>query len=212
MALIAGIKFHFDLDFNELDLEETERYLKGVVSKFSDPAYRQDTDVYVRLEDGSLKVRLAIVGAIYIAIGQYGSFRSGVDYLIKDAKAVKELVQSEIVRNGLSESKIIGSKRMHCDPDRIRRVLLAIDRLESKQSLRREDFLKEVGRIRASVLNICRSISEADAGLFASEISEQYWPRDGNIPELVERYRLVAREEDIAPAPLGSLEQRRVNQ
>lgn len=211
MALVAGVKFHFDLNFAELELEETERYLKEVVSKFSNPVYRQETDVYVQLEDGSLKVTLAIVGALYIAIGQYGSFRSGVDYLIKDSKAIKELVQSEIVRNGLSDSRILYSKRMHCDPDRIRRVLLAIDRLESKQGLPKEEIFKEVSKIRASVWNICRSIDDLDAGLFASEISEKYWPSDTNIPELVDRYRLVVREEDISPFPLAGPEPRRVN-
>lgn len=211
MALVAGMKFHFDLDFSELDLEETERYLQGVVSRFSNPVYRQETDVYVRLEDGSLKVTLAIVGALYIAIGQYGSFRSGVDYLIKDAKAIKELVQSEVVRNGLSDSRIVDSKRMHCDPDRIRRVLLAIDRLESKQGLPNEEFFKEVSKIRVSVQNICRSIDDLDVGFFASEISERYWPSNTNIPELVDRYRLVARKEDITPFPLAGPEPRRIN-
>lgn len=34
----------------------------------------------------SVKVYIALTGAIYLAIGQYGSFRSGIDYMIEDAK------------------------------------------------------------------------------------------------------------------------------
>jgi len=211
VAYIAGMDFHFDIEFGEIDIQETENYLKEIVSKYSDLIYRQKTEVYVHLEDGSLKVRLAIVGAIYIGIGQYGSFRSGIDYLINDAKSLKEIVTSEIVRNGINESDIIDSKRMHCDPDRIRRVLLAIDRLESRKCMPKEERLKEISKIMTSVYKICGSVSEIDAGLFASSISEKYWPERRRIPEYVETYKLVAREEDIVHYPVESLESRRVN-
>lgn len=211
MTYIAGMEFHFDIEFSELDLQETEQYLKEIVSKYSDLIYRQQTEIYVELEDGSLKVRLAIIGAIYIGIGQYGSFRSGIDYLIKDANSLQEIVTSEIVRNGLNESDIIESKRLHCDPHKIRRVLLAIDRLESKSSITEVDRLKEISKIKTSVRNICNSIKEVDAGLFASSISKKYWPEDRRIPEYIERYKLVAREEDIVHHPVESLESKRIN-
>jgi hypothetical protein len=211
VALIAGVEFHFDIDFSELDLQETENYLKSIVSKYSDLIYDQRTEVHVKLEDGSLKVKLAIVGAIYIAIGQYGSFRSGIDYLIKDAKSIKELTTSEIVRKGLNESDILDSKRMHCAPDKIRRVLLAIDRLESHKNLSKDDARKQLSKIKTSVRNICDNISNEDAGLFASSISKKYWPKDREIPYYVERYKILAREEDIVQYPVVSLESRRVN-
>lgn len=211
MTYLAGMEFHFDIEFSELDLQETEQYLKEIVSKYSDLIYRQQTEIYVHLEDGSLKVGLAIIGAIYIGIGQYGSFRSGIDYLIKDAKSLQEIVTSEIVRNGLNESDIIEGKRVHCDPDKIRRVLLSIDRLESKSSITEVDRLKEISKIKTSVRNICNSVKEVDAGLFASSISKKYWPEDRRIPEYIERYKLVAREEDIVHHPVESLESKKVN-
>ncbi|MFP6847980.1 MAG: hypothetical protein VCA57_04695 [Pseudomonas sp.] len=211
MAYIAGMDFHIDLDFSEIDLEKTEQYLKEIVRKYSDIIFRQDTEVLVRLEDGSLKVKLAIVGAIYIGVGQYGSFRSGIDYLIKDAKSLKEIVTSEIVRNGLNESDIIDSKRIYCDPDRIRRVFLAIDRLESKKGVSESELLKEVSKIKRSIRNICHLIGEIDAGLFASSVSEKYWPDDRRIPEYVRRFQIVAREEDIVPLLGDSLSSPEVN-
>lgn len=211
MAYIAGFHFHFELDYYELDIREAEEYLKGIVSKYSDLIFDQRTEVHARLEEGSLKANLVILGAIYIAIGQYGSFRSGVDYLIKDAKAMKDLITSEIVRNGLNESDIIEVKRRHCDPDRIRRVLLAIDRVESKLNLSKDDRKKEISRIRSSVRKICHSIDEKDAGLFASSISEKYWPKDPQIPYFVDRYRALAREEDLVRYPVTSIEPTEVN-
>lgn len=211
MAYIAGMDFHIDLNFSEIDLEKTEQYLKEIVCKYSDIIFRQETEVLVRLEDGSLKVKLAIVGAIYLGIGEYGSFRSGIDYLIKDAKSLKEIVTSEIVRNGLNESDIIDGKRIYCDPDRIRRVLLAIDRLESKKVVSKSELLKEVSKIKSSIRNICDSIGEVDAGLFASSVSEKYWPDDRRIPEYVRRFQVIAREEDVAQPPVDSLSSTGVN-
>lgn len=209
MALIAGMEFHFNIDFNEIDLQETERYLKNIVSKYSNLVYVQDTEIHVSLEHGSLKVKLVIIGAIYIAIGQYGSFRSGIDYMIKDAKSIKQLVISEIVRNGLNESDIIDSKKMHCVPDKIRRVLLAIDRLESHKNLSKNEFHKEISKIKTSVRNICHYIRSEDAGLFVASIKEKYWPQDREIPSWIERYKIVAREEDIVQYPVTSLESKK---
>ena len=93
MTILSEMEFHFDINFDELDLQNTEKYLKGIVSKYSNLVYRQETNVYVKLEDGSLKSTIIITGAIYAAISSYGSFRSGVDYLIKDSNSIKELVR-----------------------------------------------------------------------------------------------------------------------
>ncbi|AHE50923.1 hypothetical protein AH4AK4_3501 [Aeromonas hydrophila 4AK4] len=211
MALLAGLYFHFHLDYNEIPLQEAEVYLEELTSKYANLIYDQQTEIYVRLEEGSLKVTLAVVGALYIGIGQYGSFRSGIDYMIKDAKSLNSLVTSEIVKNGMNEADIIESKRMHCDPDRIRRVLLSIDRLESKKKLSKSDLDTELSKIRTSVRNICSSLSEEDIGFFASSINETYWPQDREIPYFIDRYKLVAREEDIVHYPVASIHIPRVN-
>ena len=206
MAYIAGVEFHFDLNFHEVDIQKTESYLSGLTSKYSDIIYNQETEVHVRLEEGSLKVTIAILGALYIGIGQYGSFRSGIDYMIKDAKSLKELVTSKIVKNGLNEADIIESKRTHCHPDKIRRVLLSIERLESKKNLTQEEIKKQLSKIKASVRNICSSLSGEDTGLFASSIKKEYWPEDRQIPDFINRYKLIAREEDIIHYPVASIE------
>ena len=211
MALLAGIEFHFELDFHEVQLQESEDYLKGLASKYANLIFNQHTEVYARLEDGSLKVTLAVIGALYIGIGQYGSFRSGIDYMIKDANSLKELVASEIVKNGMNKANVIESKKSYCDPDKIRRVLLAIERVESKTRLSSPDLNKELSKIRASVQNICGSLSDEDAGLFTMSIKETYWPKDRNIPYLIERYKLVAREEDILHYPISSIDEPRIN-
>jgi hypothetical protein len=49
----------------------------------------------VELKDGSLKVYATIAGSLFLAIGQYGDFRSGVDYLAQDTKRLADCIVSE---------------------------------------------------------------------------------------------------------------------
>lgn len=198
MSLIAGIEFRFDLNFQEIDLKETESYLSDITSKYSDIIFDQQTDIRATLEEGSLKATLFVLGTLYIAIGEYGSFRSGIDYMINDTKSLKDLVSSKIVKNGLNEADIMESKRIQCDPDKIRKVLLSIERLESKKNLAPEEIEKDISKIKTSVRNICRHLSNEDAGLFVSSIQQKYWPNDREIPYFIERYNLVVREEEIS--------------
>lgn len=146
------------------------------------------------------------MGAIYFAIGQYGSFRSGIDYMIEDAKNLKGLVVSQLIKNGLSESDVVSARKLYCTPDKIRRVLLSIERLESQKSMTEEYFQKELSKIKSSVNNICRWLNDKDIGLFASSIDPKYLPDNPWIPEIAKQYKINAREEDIKFFPLASSE------
>lgn len=49
----------------------------------------------VELKAGSLKVYATIAGCLYLAIGQYGDFRSGLDYISTDVKRLSESIVNE---------------------------------------------------------------------------------------------------------------------
>jgi len=49
----------------------------------------------VEFKEGSLRVYATIAGLLYLAIGQYGSFRSGVDYITTDVKRLSESIINE---------------------------------------------------------------------------------------------------------------------
>jgi len=51
--------------------------------------------VEVEFREGSLKSYLTIAGAIYLAIGNYGGFREGIDYLYKDIKMLSDTLVAE---------------------------------------------------------------------------------------------------------------------
>ena len=211
MARLTGLFLHLDIPFHEIEEREAEQYLREIGQKYAHLIYGKDLEIVAHVHEGSIKVYLAVIGSIYLAIGQYGSFRSGVDNLIKDAKIFKELVVSQMVKNGVSEHDIISKTKQHCDPEKIRRVLLAIERLESKSNLSDIELDKELSKIKTSVRNICFNLSEKDIGLFASSIEEKYLPEDSDIPYIAEQYRLKAREEDILFFPSSGKKDKLVN-
>jgi len=204
VAQIAGMYLHFDILFDEIDEREAEEYISSIVKSYSDLIFNQESKLRVQIREGSVKVYVALTGAIYLAIGQYGSFRSGIDYMIEDAKYLKGLVVSQLIKNGLSESDVVSVRKEHCAPDKIRRVLLSIERLESKRNLSKEYLQKELSKIKSSVTNICHQLDEQDIGLFASSIDSKYLPDDSKIPEIAKQYKIYAREEDIKFFPFAS--------
>ena len=211
MARLTGLYLHLDIPFYEIEEREAEQYVREIGQKYAHLFYGEDFEIVAKVHEGSIKVYIAVIGSIYLAIGQYGSFRSGVDYLIKDAKTFKELVVSQLVKNGISEHDIIFKTKEHCDPDKIRRVLLAIERLESKSNISELEIGKELHKIKTSVRNICINLNEKDVGLFASSIEPKYLPEDSDIPYIAERYRLKAREEDILFFPSSGNNDKLVN-
>ena len=58
-------------------------------------------EVEINLVDGSLKAYILVLGTLYIAIGQYGSFRSGLEYLKQDADTIFNGTMSQLYKNGL---------------------------------------------------------------------------------------------------------------
>lgn len=206
MTVVSGMEFIFDINYNDLDLVDVEHYFKTTISKYSDLLFRQETEIIVKLEEGSLKVRAAIIAALYIAVGQYGSFRSGIDYLISDAKSLREIVTNEVLRSGLNESDIIDSKRMYCTPDKIRRVLLAIERLESRSGIDGHELNKEIKKIKTSIRNICSVLGDEDIGLFVSSINTCYWPKELEIPYYLNRHKVAVRQEELTYNPMAAID------
>lgn len=109
-------------------------------------------------------------------------------------------VLNELLKNGLNESEIIKIDRTHCAPDKIRRVLLSIERLKRRLTSMM-CYIKELSKIKASVKNICRELDEKDIGIFASSLKSIYLPKNTPIPKIAEEYKILAREEEIAYFP-----------
>lgn len=105
----------------------------------------------LELEEGSIKARLAVLGALYLAIGEYGDFRSGLDQLIRDARAFSQhVIADTIAAAGVPEDDVIRLERRLGLPGQIRR---ALERLETNDHT--DDEVREL------VLRLLTDVADA---------------------------------------------------
>ena len=75
--------------------------------------YGVDCEFEVLIEEGTVKLRiLTTIGAVLIFLSQYGSIRTGANYLYKDVKAAWTMVRDQIEESGLFERKVCVQRRV----------------------------------------------------------------------------------------------------
>ena len=81
--LYFHVKLRTELDLGtKRRISENALYLASIAFK---KIYGIDVEFEVLIQEGSVKVRvLATIGAIILFLSQYGSIRSGADYLFRD--------------------------------------------------------------------------------------------------------------------------------
>jgi len=135
MTILSNIYIEIDLDFTEQDKVYGKQYLEELVQKQSQILYRQqNVEVRIHLEDGSLKIYISIAAFLYIAIGQYGSFRSGLDYLKKDTQAIYQTITKDLKKNGLSKDHIKKKKINSGVIDKLKRLIIRLEKLEGSNT------------------------------------------------------------------------------
>jgi hypothetical protein len=86
---------HIETELNEEQLANLKDHLALYISSRGRFFLYEAVSTDVEFKEGSLKIRLSILGSLYIAIAQYGSFRDGTNFLVSDAKRLAETVISE---------------------------------------------------------------------------------------------------------------------
>ena len=132
MTYLSVTYLSLDLSLGQEDSNELAQFLLQVTQTYSSTLYRQSARVEIDHHSGSWKAVITILGSISLVFNQYGQFRSNIDWLIKDAKSVKEYLHETLVKEGLDAQRILEIKRRECTPDRIRRVFQRIERHKSK--------------------------------------------------------------------------------
>lgn len=172
MSILSSYYFHFTLTLDKKEKEQFKDYLNNQVNQIAGYIYNQKVDVHIELKDGSLKTWVAVIGSIYIAIGQYGSFRSGLTQIIDDSKMVKNIVTNKMIKAGIAQDVILETKNMDATPQKIRRLLLRINKLEEKVNiLNDEELQREKYLIRHQIMKMLFEIeNKDDVNEFINEI------------------------------------------
>lgn len=161
MTKLAETYFHLDVRLPEADAVELRSYLYRRASAYGEGLFGQTAEFDVNVEDGSIRAWLIVVGALYIGIGQYGSFRSGIDYAIKDARSFSEHVLEDVRNSEISDSEILRFERRLGVPGKIKRVFRRLERLEAHgQNLSKTEYEGEIRLISRGLHSIFRAMDD----------------------------------------------------
>lgn len=161
MTKLAETYLRLDIRLAEPDILELRAYLQRRAATFAEGLFEQDPEFAVYVENGSIRVWLVVAGALYVGIGQYGSFRSGVDYAVKDARTFSERVLQDVKNSGVSEAEIRRFERRLGVPGKIKRIFRRLDWLEARgRDLSNADYEREIQSISRGLQTIFRAVDD----------------------------------------------------
>ncbi len=116
---------------------------------------------------GLLKGCVLVLGIMYGVTVGYGSFRSGIDHIVKDAKNISEKTISYLIeKEGISRTEIIRNERRLGIPGKIQRVFNKINK-GNKEILNME--------IKHDLIRIFKQIvNEKDRDYYCLNLTEKY--------------------------------------
>lgn len=131
MTKLAEAYIHLKIDATDDFKKESKYFLYELARSVSNERFNQDTEINIKFEDGSWKAWVTVAGVIYLGIGQYGSFRSGLEYLVKDARNFSQIVVERFIENNnLDDDIIFRSERRLGVPGKINRLFQRIDSVQ----------------------------------------------------------------------------------
>jgi hypothetical protein len=161
MIKLAETYFRLDLHLELKDQVKLQSILTSLAYRKAEGLFQQTPEIVTYLEDGSLKGWLTVAGRLYIAIGLYGSFRDGIDHLVKDAQVFSEKIIAEVQASGISQDEILRTERRTGVPGRLKRVIRQIDQLESnRKDLSKTQYDVQLLDIREKLVKILLVIED----------------------------------------------------
>lgn len=140
----AYIHVHLPDELEDAELERIKQHLTEFANSRGKFFVYPEVEVSVEFRDGSLKSYITIAGVIYIAIGQYGSFRGGVDYLYTDIKRLADSLVSESLF--VTKSKHDSIVRTEARTGVIGSLKLLVDDINELESLMGQISVEETTR------------------------------------------------------------------
>jgi hypothetical protein len=174
MTRLAETYIHLRIDASEKFKIDSEEYLRGLSQTVSSEIFGKGIEVSIRFENGSWKTWITVAGAIYIGIGQYGSFRSGIDYLVKDARKFSNTVIEHFVqKKEVNQDLIFKTERRLCVPGKIQHLYQRIDSLQHLASKSDKNELhRKITKIKTDIIKILQILDhDQDRSFFVKSLN-----------------------------------------
>ena len=157
MTELASISLVLKGEFSEEEKTYGESYLRDLIEPTAKRIYRQDVEIIISSEDGSLKVTLVFLGVLYTTIAGYGSFRAGLDQLGKDAQFLSSLIETDIKKNGFPEDNIVSVKKNTRFSSKLSRLMTRVEKLDNLKNTE----IDKKREIELVIRNINKLLAEA---------------------------------------------------
>jgi hypothetical protein len=171
MIKLAEAYIHFSIDVKDVPPSDLRAFEEEIYARYALilNEFRGNRVLTVRVEDGSLKIWITVLGTLYTLIIGYGAFRQGIDYLVSDAKKFDNMVISDLVESvNIPQEKVYRIERRLGMPGKIQRILVRVERLSQLSSTyQNPDIADEVEHIKGEIINILKAIpDEQDRQIF----------------------------------------------
>ncbi len=157
-----------------LTKEKARRYLEQHAHAWAERQFKKSVIVKVRVEEGSLKVWVLVGGiTLFTFVANYGSFRSGIDYIVSDAKAFSSYVIEHFVEDeNVPDTAVLRAERRLGVPGKIQRFLRSLDKLNSPNIGHNERQVK-LQQLRTEFIEILELLeNEQDRELFIEQVPD----------------------------------------
>ncbi len=166
MALISHYIFHIEAKYTIEISNKIESYLQEELATAFKLYLSSTPKIRIEVEPGSIRiyaVTLAALSSLYVGIGLYGSFRSGIDYIIADSKSIFSIVTRNFQKAGIQPQSIKERRKVEATPEKLRRLYLKIDDLDRNYSnCSKDENRKKIGNIKEYLLKILYSIDDQE--------------------------------------------------
>jgi hypothetical protein len=208
LYIIGETYIKFDFDYSDLSKSLIKKaYLEQVGLKSRDFLKAKELiKVSIEYDKGSTKTRIIIWGTvvnIYLGIGNYGDFKSGVREIINDVKSFSTYVIDHIDDDpNINQNDILNTQRRTGLPGRINELYKRIESLEQNlNNLSNNEVQIELQEIKGEIANISEVLSGQERNSFLQSIDNNYkqnlpQPDNRKTTYLYNRYALKP-EDDI---------------
>ncbi len=203
---IGQAYIRLDIRVNEDFKHDFEKYLLYLGKKYTSEFYNKELlegGLYfsIELEDGSLISRLKFYGKIAIgALIGYGGIRTGVDYIIRDSRAITEHIAETISNDPNIGNRISRVERRLGVPGKIKRLYSDINKLQNnRDNLTENEQDQLIEKIQRSYEDLMLELDQQEIQPIQQDIVQLQIPlpvQDRN--EAIEFPRMyVIREDEI---------------
>lgn len=189
MSILARYHIHLDITIEDKIKKEGKSYLISIIKEASSIVFHQAVDVNIEYKDGSIHYFIEVAGILFTGISGYGAIRSFIDYSIRDAKTLRDIIKNRLLKNGLPQDQLIEFRKLEASSDRVKKLMLHIDRfIQELPGFSYIEMSNEIRLIGKKLDVLAYELDNSDFKMIINNI------RSRNIKQLDELYRDISKD------------------